>query len=250
MRTFRSVLLALLGVAGCAQSIAEVDGLFYDWDGRKVICAAGLDPVSRNSLESVFEGMERAVARDEVLMLYAHSPGKTVPVERIEAILGFAEELGLPFFTARELAEGGERRAGVHLGFDDAAVDEWFEIRGMLAAYGARVSFYVTRYDGLGRERQDKLRMLRDEGHSVEAHSLRHLVAPDYVEEHGLRAYMNEEALPSIELLRADGFDPVVYAYPFGARTGELDRALLEHVKMVRAVTFAYAGPLIADPCP
>src|SRR5690606_37432110 len=122
--------------------------------------------------------------------------------------------------------------------FDDAAVDAWYEIRELLSAHGAKVSFYVTRFDRINQERRDKLRELEADGHSIEAHSLRHLVAPDFVEEHGLRAYMDREALPSIELLREAGFDPVAYAYPFGARTSEIDRALLEHVQMVRSVTF------------
>jgi hypothetical protein len=61
---------------------------------------------------------------------------------------------------------------------------------------------------------------------------------------------MEDEALPSIELLRADGFDPIAFAYPTGARTGEIDRALLEHVELLRAVTFTVESPLITDPCP
>jgi len=54
---------------------------------------------------------------------------------------------------------------------------------------------------------------------------------------------------PSCEVLRADGFELSAFAYPFGARTGELDRALLAEVPILRSVSFSYTG-VIASPCP
>jgi hypothetical protein len=145
-------MLALsLAIAACGHDpLRETDEIFFDWGDPRVLCAAGLDTASRNSMESVLGGLERAAERDEVLMLYAHAPGVTVPVERIEAVLARAVELGLEFVTARDLVAGGRRRAGLHLGFDDAAVDAWYEIRELLAAHEARVSFYVTRFDRMG----------------------------------------------------------------------------------------------------
>ncbi len=68
------------------------------------------------------------------------------------------------------------------------------------------------------------------------------------VEENGLGAYMKEEALPSIDALRADGYDVTSYAYPYGARTSELDDALLKHVAVLRSVSFSIEGAI--DPCP
>jgi len=244
-------LIAGLALAACANTpIAETDEVFYDWDGRRVLCATGLDPVSNNDVESVIAGLLRAAEREEVLMLFSHEPGRTMPIDRVEAVLEHADRLGLDFVTARDLVARGPRRGGLHLGFDDSAVDAWYEVRELLRAHGAQVSFYVSRYDRFSERQRDKLRELEADGHSIEAHGLRHLVAPDYVEEHGLDAYMRDEALPSIELLRADGFDPIAFAYPFGARTSEIDEALLEHVEIVRSVTFTVPYPFIADPCP
>src|SRR5678816_1051392 len=119
----------------------------------------------------------------------------------------------LDFLTARDLAEPGTPRAGFALSIDDSDVDAWMSARDLLLEYGARVSFYVARFDHLSDERRLALHALASDGHTIEAHGLRHLIAPDYVEEHGLAAYMNDEALPSIDLLRADGFDPVSFAY-------------------------------------
>ena len=243
--------------AACAADpIAETDEVFYDWDGRDVLCAIGLDPASGNDLDSVLGGLDRAAERGEALMLFAHAPGSHVPFDRLEAVLAYAAEIGLDFVTARDLAAGGPPRAGLALSIDDSDVDAWLSARDLFRQYGARVSFYVTRFDRLTDDRRAALHELADDGHTIEAHGLRHLVAPDYVEEHGLAAYLREEALPSIELLRADGFDPVSFAYPYGNRTSELDAALLEHVQTVRSVTFAalrfelLPGTIVTDPCP
>jgi hypothetical protein len=170
-------------------------------------------------------------------------------MERIEAIVTHAEEIGLPPLTMRDLIDGPPR-AGYSLHYDDADIHAWAASQDILAAHGARVTLFVTRYDRFDDEDRALLRELADAGHDVQAHSLRHQRAPDYVEEHGLRAYMEDEALPSIELLREDGYDPVAYAYPFGSRTSELDAALLEHVTLLRSVSFSTAVPLVSDPCP
>jgi hypothetical protein len=238
-------------VAACSQPpLAEIDELYYDWDRRRVLCGANLDDFAGNDIDSVESGLERAAERGEVLVLYAHEPGRTVSVDRVEAVLSAAAALGLDFVTFRDLAARGPARAGLALTFDDAHVDAWFDLRELFAAYDAQVTFFVTRFDRLNDERRARLHQLADDGHSIEAHGLRHRIAPDYVEENGLDAYMEDEALPSIELLRADGFDPIAFAYPTGARTGEIDRALLEHVELLRAVTFTVESPLITDPCP
>ena len=247
--------LALVpALASCRTSLADIDELYFAWDDRHVLCAAGIDDSAGNDIDSIRGGLERAADRGEVLSLYGHKPGQnpgdTVSLDRIEAVLAAAADLGMDFVTYDDLAAGGPPRAALSLSFDDAHVDEWFAMRGLLDRYGARVTFFVTRYDRLSGARRDELRALAGDGHAIEAHSLRHLVAPEYVEENGLDAYMNDEALPSIDLLRADGFDPVAYAYPFGSRTGEIDGALLEHVQLLRSVTFTVEGPLISDPCP
>jgi peptidoglycan/xylan/chitin deacetylase (PgdA/CDA1 family) len=136
------------------------------------------------------------------------------------------------------------------LSFDDQAVDTWYAARPMFAAHGARVTFFITRYWIFSAQGRDELHQLAADGHDIEAHTIDHLRAPDYVADHGLRAWLDDEALPSIDVLTADGFDPpVAFAYPFGVRTGETDRAMLDHVSVLRSVSFSFSAP-VADPCP
>ena len=106
----------------------------------------------------------------------------------------------------------------------------------------------VAYFDHLDAERRAALHELALRGHAIEAHSVDHLRAPLYVEQHGLTAYLRNEALPSVEWLRADGFDVTSYAYPYGARTSEIDAALLARIPLVRSVSFTWTG--VADPCP
>lgn len=224
--------------------------MYFRWDGRRVVCAAGIDTVSGNPVDSVQAGLDRALADDAVLLLFTHRPGETIALDDLEAIVAHAEAIGLPPVTFAEMAAGGPPRAGYSISFDDNDVDAWWDSRELLARHGARVTLFISRYDRISAERKERIRALADLGHDVQAHSVNHLRAPVYVEEHGLDAYLQDEALPSIDRLREDGYDTVAYAYPFGSRTGELDAALLDHVSIVRSVTFTSGGPLISDPCP
>ena len=111
------------------------------------------------------------------------------------------------------------------------------------------MTFFVSRYARLSPTQRDLLRLLASDGHDVQAHSVLHLRAPEYVEDHGLAAYLEDEVIPSIEVLRADGYEVTAFAYPFGARTTELDRAIRAHVPVLRSVAFSWTAP-ISSPCP
>jgi len=248
-RWLHAATLAALALAGCHLDADETNNAFYNWDDRRVHCSIVLDTYARNRLPSIEAGLDRALERGEVLELYAHDPGRTVQWDELEAVLAAIRARGLPYFTYAELAQRTVTpQAGVVLSFDDAYVDHWLAGADLYAQYGARITFFVAYWDELNAERRSSLHELVRQGHTVEAHSVNHLRAPLYVEQNGLTAYLQDEALPSIRWLREDGFDVTTYAYPYGARTSELDDALLVHVPLVRSVAFTWTG--IADPCP
>jgi len=208
-----------------------------------------MDTFARNDVTSVEAGLDRAAERGEVIELYAHDPGRTLDSGALEAVLAAARERNLTFFTYADIAHARVTPApGVLMSFDDASVDDWVAGLDLFAKYDAHVTFFVAYYPQLSDAGKAGLHQLADAGHVIEPHSVRHVRAPLYVEQKGLAAYMDDEALPSIAMLRADGFDDSAYAYPYGARTGELDRALLAQVALLRSVTFTWSGP--ADPCP
>lgn len=228
--------------------LSELDGAFYDGDGRLVHCGVNLDSSSNVSLESISSALDRARNRSEIVELYAHNPGNTVPVDKLEYVLAGARERGLSYVTYADFAHGTETMPGLALSFDDTAIDAWFSLRPLFHKYNARVTFFVSRYRFVGSEQRDELAQLGADGHAIEAHSVQHLRAPEYVEEHGLNTYVREEVDPSIQILRDQGFPVEAFAYPFGARTDELDHAIAKRVPVLRSVAFTYA--LVGDPCP
>lgn len=239
--------LGLAGLAACQVSVADVDGAFSAGP-TQVHCGVDLDTSARNSIASVDTGLDRAADRGEVLDLYAHDPGGTVPLDKIEHVLADAQARGLPLVTYEDLAAGAPAGAALALSFDDSSVDAWSAMQPLLDRYGAHVTFFVTRYASLKASQKAELHQLAAAGNAIEAHTVHHLRGPDYVRDHGLAAYLADEVLPSIELLRADGYPVHAFAYPFGSRTSETDRAILDHVTLLRSVAFATLGE--PSPCP
>jgi hypothetical protein len=244
-----AIAIAGLGLGGCQATASGVDGAFYDGDRRPVHCALGIDTVSGNSPASIDSGLDRARDRGEIVELFTHAPGKSITLAELERVLAGAAARGLPFVTYEQLAAGTATGAGLALAFDDADVASWTAVRPMLARYGARITFFVSRYPALDATARAAIRDLASDGHAIEAHTVNHLRGPDYVEQRGLAAYLADEVLPSIDLLRADGYPVAAFAYPFGVRTEETDQAILGHVAILRSVSFAYGAPIVA-PCP
>ncbi|MCW5807319.1 MAG: polysaccharide deacetylase family protein [Deltaproteobacteria bacterium] len=247
MRTALPAIAAL--VAACQDQLGDIDGVFYDGDRRTVHCAVNLDTSARNDLASIDTALDRAAARAEVVELYAHSPGNTVPLATLRHVLEGARARGLAFVTYRDFADGGGTGPGLALSLDDHTVAEWVAARELFAEFGARLTFFVSRYTSMNDDQRAGLRTLADDGHDIEAHSVAHLRAPLYVEQHGVTAYLDDEVLPALDAMERDGFPIRAFAYPFGARTGETDRALLRHVEVLRSVAFSFGG-IVQSPCP
>jgi hypothetical protein len=245
----RFALIVIACASACRTPISELDGAFYAWDQRSVHCAVEIDDRAGQELDAIYAGMDRARDTGEVIELLAHKPGETMAWDRLEAVLAGARDRGLPFLTATELLRG-PAMAGVALMYDDWHTAAWVESMPLLERYGAHVTLYVARYTGISPEAHVELAMLDQAGHDVEAHSIAHLRGPTFVEEYGLGSYLDDEVVPSIDLLRDDGYEVLSYAYPFGVHTSETDRAILDAggVQMVRAL--AKPNDLRANPCP
>lgn len=211
-------------------------------------CAVDLDRKSGLTHANLDSALDRAVARSEVVEIYAHNPEKTVEVGDIEYVVKGAADRNLAFVTYADFARGEGTGPGLALSFDDTAISAWVDLRSLFDRYGARVTFFISRYAVIPDEQRAKVKLLAGDGHAIEAHTVNHLNGPQYVEAHGMKAYLDDEVLPSIDVLRADGYEVTSFAYPFGARTAETDRAILEYVPVLRSVTFPRSGA--ESPCP
>lgn len=237
-----------LSAAACHAPLDEVDGAFYDGDHRLVHCAVDLDNKPNSRVANLDGGFDRALERGEVVELFGHHPGGTVPIPKIEYVVSEAARRGLAFVTYADFAHGTDTAPGLALSFDDTYVDSWFALRPLFQQYHARITFFVSRYDLLTDDQRDELQLLAADGHDIEPHTARHQRAPDYVEEHGMAAYLRDEVDPSIAWLRADGYEVTAFAYPFGARTGELDDEIAKRVPVLRSIELSYE--LVQSPCP
>ena len=218
------------------------DSLYFGWDDRRVICARSIDDSERSvDVPGLLQRMDDAITYRQVYNLYSHVPGMTVSYDLIDQVLDGAVARQLSFVTYGDMLDASDPRGGLALAFDDQSVDAWFTLRDTLRRHGARVTFFVTRYLQLPDQARAELRELAADGHDIEAHGVDHLDAVKYVAAHGMEAYLRDEALPSVDALVADGYPASVFAYPFGSHDEDIDRALLDHVALVRTT---------AGPCP
>jgi hypothetical protein len=245
----RHLVPIVLAATGCQRTLADTDGAFVGPnDHVRVHCAVNLDAEAQNSWASLDSGLDRAAQRGEIVELYAHEPGVTVGFDTVEHVLAGAYSRGLAFDTYDDLARGTAQFPGLVLSFDDTWVDEWTMLRPQFDQFGAHVTFFISRYYEWTDAQKAELHVLAADGHAIEPHSVLHQRAPLYVEDHGLDAYMADEFQPSLDALTADGYTFTTFAYPFGARTDETDRAILERVTIVRSVAFTFDGE--GGPCP
>jgi len=209
--------------------------LSYLWDERQVLCSKPVDdlsnPVDWGRVEQQFA---QAAQQQWVALVHAHKPSITISVDAINRVLDLADEHHLAYLTYKELS-AGTPRAGVAISIDDDDVDGWITIlQPLLAAHHAHVTFFVTRWPKLDQVRLVELAILAADGHELDAHSIDHVNAVEYVTANGLDAYLDNEVLPSIQIMVAAGYNPTSFAFPFGATTPEISAAILPHVARVR----------------
>ena len=74
--------------------------------------------------------------------------------------------------------------------------------------------------------------------------------APAFVDAYGLSAYLAQEIDPMLDAMARDGFNPTTFAYPYGARTTEIDGALLERFALLRSLSYLDRSVSNTAPCP
>ncbi|WP_289662108.1 polysaccharide deacetylase family protein [Flavobacterium panacagri] len=147
----------------------------------------------------------------------------------------------LTFFsceTKKEKPEPKPYKAGVILSFDDAYVDEWAEADNALKKYNWRATFNVCRIDSIGAPEIKKLLEMQKYGHEIAGHGYHHYNAVKFVQQNGIDAYMQQEINPMIVSMKKKGFNVTSFAYPYGERSDELDKALSPDFKIIRGRAF------------
>ncbi|MFW9912081.1 MAG: polysaccharide deacetylase family protein [Candidatus Thorarchaeota archaeon] len=131
-----------------------------------------------------------------------------------------------------------ESPAGIAITLDDRSVDEWYDIRPLMARYGAKVTFFVTEIDVLSADEIEKLIVLKNEGHEIACHGFRHLDAVEFMKNHSLQSYLDEEIFPAVSFMSEHGLTPTSFAYPFGSRNSTIDDELIKYFLILRSTTY------------
>jgi len=233
----RGVILVVVALAGCDVTLSEIDNIYSHGAEHRVLCGISIDNKNTVSADAIAVGLDRATVDETILHLYSHKPNGTIDESTIEQVVAGAADRNMNFVTYAELVDGTATE-GLALSFDDHDVVGWNSLLPMFEIYGARVTFFVSHYSSINDEERRLMRNLSDAGHAIEYHSTAHQNAETYSAENGVEAYITDDILPGLAAMRADGYTPRVFAYPFGARTAATDEAVLEHFPLVRASHF------------
>ncbi|HEY0191977.1 MAG TPA: polysaccharide deacetylase family protein [Kofleriaceae bacterium] len=227
---------AWAGLPACAHQLVDDDNVYYQGvDQPRVLCASSIDDRYTVGAGELDDALSRAHADGSTVHLYAHDPGRTIALSEVESVISLAASHGMDFVTYAALGTGGAH-GSLALSFDDNSVADWTAMRPLLAKYGAKVTFFVTRYLVMTDDEHQQLHDLEADGHDVEFHTVAHLEAVTYVTAHGLDAYLADEILPGLAAMQADGYTITSFAYPFGQRDAELDAALTPYFEHIRAI--------------
>ncbi len=124
----------------------------------------------------------------------------------------------------------------IALSFDDRYVDNWYNYLPLLDSLDIKATFYISGYHTLTVAQKQKLRVIESHGNEIAYHTTNHTnLLKDYTR-NGIQSVLKSEIQPDLLLMKADGFDVVNFAYPYGQHDTNLDNILLTYFKSVRAV--------------
>ena len=125
--------------------------------------------------------------------------------------------------------------AGVVITFDDESVTQWFDYFSAQTP-DVRATFFTNSWHTFTDTEVQMLRDLETTGHEVACHTFDHSGA---FEEYGLdptriTEYLNEQIIPALNNMRADGFNPVSFSYPYGEHNEAYDTAVRAYFPYLR----------------
>ena len=124
--------------------------------------------------------------------------------------------------------------AGLALTFDDNFIDEWYAIRPILNKYNAHATFFVSNFATLNQDQINKLKTLQADGNEIAYHGYNHEAASEYLKTHSMQEYLDNEIINGVTLMKAQGFNPVDFAYPYGFDDPAATVALQAYFRHIR----------------
>lgn len=132
-----------------------------------------------------------------------------------------------------------EQIKGIVFSIDDGYIDLWYEYLDYCDSLNVKLTIYVSGYHDFTEEQKIKLHKFQKRGHEIAYHSTNHIRLFDFLKNHTINDYLNQEILPDLKLLKQDGFTINNFAYPYGESTTEMDTKLLTMFKSVRKLAWS-----------
>ncbi len=128
--------------------------------------------------------------------------------------------------------------AGVVFSFDDRpSIASWYDARNIFLSNDVPATFFMDHWHQLSATQLSNLEDLRSDGHEIASHSYSHtsIEDPKYDNEADkAESYLQDQILPAISNMQADGFNPVSFAYPYTRYTGRHNAKIKPHLPAVR----------------
>ncbi len=127
-------------------------------------------------------------------------------------------------------------RGGVALTFDDAYINEWYNLMGLFNKYGAKATFFISSFETTAGQPKNlaKLKDMAARGNEIGIHTYGHANAQSFISQNGLQAYSSQQIEPAIKIISQNIAKPKSFAYPYNSRTAQADSVLLQFFQNIR----------------
>jgi len=193
-------------------------------DGEDISYGLGYDSSDgkwHTHIRDIASDIKKSEADNELLSIEGISINSSVEIDNLELF---------------KIHHPVDHSAGFVLTFDDNDVDGWFSMRDTYLEYGIKPTFFLSHFHNLKQSHIAKLKILELEGAEIGGHTYSHGgVGTDFDYNVDLiDQYLNEQIKPMVDNMKAAGFNPESFAYPYGEHQEDYDIAVRAYFPYLR----------------
>ena len=165
------------------------------------------------------------------VFFYSGHPNGPAGVFRLTRTLNtpalVASQKNLTSVVNHKLTEGG-----VIFTFDDRNFDDWVQAIPLFDEFSVKATFFIS--GKIDEPAINAIGLLKGHGHAIGSHSVNHLKAVEYFEEHSPEQFLKQEITPQMQQFTRAGVTPSSFAYPMSRNNEATDKSLLNVFRHVR----------------
>ena len=126
----------------------------------------------------------------------------------------------------------GLTEGGVAFTFDDRNFDDWVRAIPLFDEFSVKATFFIS--GEIDTQAINAIAQLKRHGHAIGSHSVNHLKAVEYFQEHSPEQFVKQEINPQLKQFAQAGVVPASFAYPMSRNDEATDKSLLDLFRHVR----------------